>query len=457
VPILHPGLGGFTQGSRTMTSDAPSRVDPEPIDAEFEPAGGRHEASQTVHKRPPPRLRSHAVTLPELVIGCAVAALLGAVVAIAFTGANSGSATGTLAREIDALTKGQAELAARADQAGGDLVAIRSRLDSQSGRLAQREAGEVALRAELSTLASQISALAGAGSPAPAHAGAANTALGVLLARIDRLEQALADDAAAPKTTRQTQRSITELADKITALERANAELAAALDTREAAVDALEAELARAVSGLDLARGRAGDAAAPKPAEPGMRMTSVTSAPRRPAQTAPAFTSRPEPRAAGAFEALATAAANGQPFVSQHQVLSGLMPSDLDVAALRDIARNGAPTLGKLKSDLSGASQALAIMSGPETGDGWNWLRRATPDAALKPGRDGGPGPVALIMQARQAAELDDARGAAGALDGMTGVWAKAFHPMRDGAMRRADLDARLKALDTRIRSGGAG
>ncbi len=440
-----------------MTSDTSSRIDPEPIEAEFEPASGRHEASQTVHTRPPPRLRSHAVTLPELAIGCAVAALLGAVIAIAFTGANSGSATGTLAREIDALTRGQAELAARAGQSGGDLVAIRSRLDSQSGRLAQREAGEVSLRAELSTLAGQMSALAGAGSPAPAHGGAASTALGVLLARIDRLEQALAEDAAAPRPSRQMQRSIADLGEKITQLERADAELAASLDKREAAVDALEAELARAVASLDLARSRNTNDTAPKPSGPGMRMTSVTASPQRPSQRAPAFSSRPEPRAASAFEALATAAANGLPFVSQHQVLSALMPADLDVAALRDIARSGAPTLGQLRGDLSGAAKALAIMAAPDSADGWNWLRHAAPQEALQPGRDGRPGPVALVMQARQAAELDDARGAAGALDGMDGAWADAFRPMRDGAMRRADLDARLKALEGRIRSGGAG
>ena len=107
-----------------MMTEPSSRGDPEPIEAEFEPSSPPRPHQKTRRKRSyaPPPFRSRTVTLPALLLGCTAAAILGAVMAIVVVGANSGASTGTLAREIDALTQGQAALAARADQVSADLV-----------------------------------------------------------------------------------------------------------------------------------------------------------------------------------------------------------------------------------------------------------------------------------------------------------------------------------------------
>jgi hypothetical protein len=135
------------------------RDEPEPIEAEFEPTGQEAEA----HKRSfaPPPLRSRAIRLPELLIFSGAASVLGAVMAVVVTNANSGASTGTLAREIDGLNRAQTELTLRADQTSADVVMLRSRLDAQAEKLARQDADEAALRSEIATVAGQISALSG--------------------------------------------------------------------------------------------------------------------------------------------------------------------------------------------------------------------------------------------------------------------------------------------------------
>lgn len=80
-----------------------------------------------------------------MIVASVLASVLGAIVAIIVSNASSGAPTGTLAREIDSLVRGQGELAGRADQAAAD-VSLRSRLDAQGERLDQQNVTEAALR-----------------------------------------------------------------------------------------------------------------------------------------------------------------------------------------------------------------------------------------------------------------------------------------------------------------------
>ena len=167
----------------------PSRAEPEPIEAEYEPADELLlQQQQPTPRRARPttrRMRSRAVTWPHLITASSVSAVLGASVAIIVSNASSSAPTGTLAREIDALTETLDALNARANQAGVDVVAMRSRLDAQGDRLNRKDAIETQIRTDLSALASQVSAISGAGDGAtPENAASSSTPLGVLLARI---------------------------------------------------------------------------------------------------------------------------------------------------------------------------------------------------------------------------------------------------------------------------------
>lgn len=434
-----------------MTQDRPSRDEPEPVDADFEPAVDPAAAddpslsSAEDRVRPPPRLRSRSATLPQLAIGCTISALAGALLAIGFNGAGTGVSTGTLAREIDALTRGQAELAARAEQSGADLVAIRARIDSQASRLEQRDSGEQALRAEIRTIAGQVSALIGAGDQSGASGSA--SPLGVLLTRIDRLEQTLAEDAEAPRTTRQVQRSLADLSTQIAALSEADARLQSALNSREAALAMLEAGLARAVAEIDLVNVRSNDGVArrieltaTRPAPSGA-LTGAAS-PTLMSAAKPSLAPAPTHRAGRAFAALEIAARSGRPFSSQLQTLSVMLPSDADVAALRDIAPRGAPAIEELQRDFRIVARVTAKLA---HGDQAAWL--AAPASVVL----AAPADLDLLMQADRALSLGDLRGASEAVDGMTGPIGDVLAGWREDATRRADLDLRLDQLGARL------
>ena len=428
----------------------PVRNEPEPIDAEFEPANGPDPGGpKRIGARP---FRSRSATLQEMLIASILASVLGAVVAIIVSNASSGAPTGTLAREIDNLVSGQTELAVRADRAAADVVSLRSRLDAQGERLDQQNAAEALLRNDLVALTAQLSAISGAGDgAAPADSVAAKSPLGILLGRINRLEGIVVDDKTAPGTTREVQRAIADLSGQVAALDLANNTLVTAFDRREAALAALEAGMRTMAEDLTAMRG-----GKPSPARQAASVAQVAAAPP------PILAATARSQAIRALSALEAAARGSRPFAREHQALAALLPDETDLVNMADSARTGVPTLPQLRSDFAASADRATRIATDESDDGWNWLRTAfigvvefEPSPAVATNRD-------IIRNARRQLDLGDVRGAVEAVTGISGNAGAAFAAWQTQAEKRALLDQSLRGLNVRlletaVASGSAG
>lgn len=412
--------------------------EPEPIDAEFEPASGP-EPKRSRHTGGRP-LRSRSATLQEMIIASVLASVLGAIVAIIVSNASSGAPTGTLAREIDSLVRGQTELTGRADQAAADVVSLRSRLDAQGERLDQQNVTEAALRGDLVALTNQLSAISGASDgAAPADSTAAKSPLGILLGRINRLEGIVSDDKTAPETTREVQRAIADLSNQVAALDLANTTLVTAFDRREAALAALETGMQTMATDISALRG-----GKPLHAQPA-GVAQVAAAP------APILAATARSQAIRALSALEAAARGNRPFGREHQALAALLPGEPDLVNMAEAARSGVPTLQQLRSDFTAAASRAHRLATDESDDGWNWLRAAFADVV-----EFEPSPVVatnrdIIRNARRQLDLGDVQGAAEAIIGVSGNAGVAFRTWQAQAHQRAALDESLRDLNARL------
>ena len=427
----------------------PVQDEPEPIDAEFEPASGPEpKRARRTGGRP---LRSRSATLQETLIGSMLAAVFGAVVAIIVSNASSNAPTGTLAREIDNLERAQSELAERANQAAADVVSLRARLDAQGERLDQQNATEALLRTDLVALTNQLSAISGASDgAAPGDSAAAKSPLGVLLGRINRLEGIVTEDKTAPETTREVQRAIADLANQVAALDLANTTLVTAFDRREAALAALETGMQTMATDISAMRG-----GKPLPARP-TGVAQVAAAP------APLLAATARSQAIRALSSLEAAARGNRPFAREHQALAVLLPEEPDLINMADAARAGVPTLSQLRSDFTIAADRALRVATDENDDGWNWLRTAfvgvvefEANPVVAASRD-------IIRNARRQLDIGDVQGAAEAIAGVSGNASAAFRTWQAQAQQRAALDMSLKNLNSRlletaIASGNAG
>ena len=409
--------------------------EPEPIDAEFEPASGPEpRRPRRAAARP---MRSRSVTLNELLIASVLACVLGSVVAIIVSNANSGAPNGTLAREIDKLARAQTELATRADSSAADVVGLRSRLDAQASRLDQQNATEAVLRDDLSALTSQLSAISGAGDgSAPAESTAARSPLGILLGRINRLEGIVDDDKTAPETTREVQRAIADLSNQVAALDLANNTLVAAFDRREAALAALETGMQTMAADVSAMHGG-------RPLPP--RTTVVAQAPP------PVLAATARSQAIRALSQLESAARSDKPFGREHQALADLLPGETDLQNLAETARTGAATIVQLRADFASSAESAQRIATDESDDGWNWLRAAftgvvvfEPSPAVATTSD-------IIRNARRQLDLGDVRGALEAVTGIHGNPGTAFNAWQSRAEKRAALNENLEELNARL------
>jgi hypothetical protein len=412
------------------------RVEPEPIETEYEPA----EAPAVRRRRTPaPSMRSRRVTWPALLAASGISAALGATVAIIVSNANTTAPTGTLAREIDALGSQIALLDTRAQQAAVDIVSMRSRLDAHSDRLRRGDDTDTQLRTDLAGMASQLSAVTGASNGATPDGASPNaTPLGILLARINKLERIVADATAAPETTREVQRAIADLALQVAELDLANRTMVTAFDQREAALAALE-------TGLQDMAGRI-DGGAGAPALPSPRVSLATVDP--PAAIVTATTRAQTIRALGVLEA---AARSGEPFIAEHRALADLLPDDETLSEIAVLAETGAPTLMKLRIDFHLASVRALRHAEEESDDGWNWLRQSfagvvtfAPSAQVALASD-------TIRSARRQLDVGEIREAVTAVSGVSGQAQQDFDAWREKALRRARLDETMKMLNTRL------
>lgn len=445
--MSHDGSDG---AGRAHADSHGSRVtlDPDPIEVEFEPAGPSEPESNAGRARAP-RQRSRNASYRDLIIASLVSGGLGAAggatLAIAVTSASSGASTGTLAQELTGLSAAHTALAARNDQLAGDVVTLRARLDSQAEAQSRSNRSDAALRLELTALTGQMSALAGLGGGSPVSGTlASDSPVGVLLARLNRLETIISDDAAAPATTRQMQRATLDLAARVAALDASQAQFASALQRRQLSLDALEngldaalVEIAGMREQLDNPAARVMAGAAPGGARQAMAAASTT------------FIAAEESRAIRALSALEAAASGGAPFLSQQQTLATLLPADADVRGLEAVARTGAPPAEAIRSEFNTAARAAERITAGSQPDGWNWLRGALSGASIAKAN---PSQIAArLIAARGALEMGDVRAALEAVRPLDGLAGAAFATWTARATVRADLDAAIEAVNARL------
>ena len=420
--------------------------EPEPIEAEFEPLEGAE--VRPPRGAPRPR-RSRTVTFAHLFAASVAASGLGAIVAVAVGNASSGAPTGTLAREIDLLRRDLADLRDRAELATGDVIGLRSRFEAQGDRLNRVDGAAVQLRTDIAALTAQISALSGAGAgEAPDGALPAASPLGVLLARINRLEGIVAEDRYAPETTREVQRAIRDLSDQVASLDRANTTLVAAFDQRQAALVALEDGL-RALGDVQVA-------AAGEP--PRARVPAAAPAPVAPAVEAPqpVIAAADRSRTIRALAALEAAARSDRPFAAEHRALAAFLPADASLGRIAAAADNGVPTMAQLRSDFDAASNRARKLSEEDSDDGWNWLRESFAGVV-----EFGPSQLVTrnaetIRTARRQLDIGDIEGAAAAVAALSGKASEAYSVWRKRALERANLESALRSLNDRLLGAAA-
>jgi hypothetical protein len=428
----------------------PSRAEPEPIDAEYEPADELLlQQQQTTPRRAGPaprRMRSRAVTWPHLITASAVSAVAGASVAIIVSNSGASAPTGTLAREIDTLSQTVDSLRAQVGQAGVDVVSLRSRLDAQGDRLNGRDAIEAQMRTDLAALASQVSAISGAGDGAAPEGAAANTTpLGVLLARINRLERVVADATAAPETTREVQRAIADLALQVAELNLANTTLVGAFDRREAALAALETGLQDVATEVVNQRLPAGGGAA-------SRVTLAASDPLAVA----AFDATQRAQTIRALSVLDAAARTDNAFADEHRALAALLPQDQDLADIAHLASKGVPTLNSLRVSFDASAARAQRRAEQESDDGWNWLRESFAGTVEFEPSDMVMRNADTLRSARRQLDIGAIRNAVTAVTRLSGGAEQDFATWREKALQRARLDDALKSLNIRLLAAAA-
>lgn len=433
-----------------MSSDQPSTQDPEPIEAEFEPAGGaRPEGaprpqSSDWGRKPVSRL--------QLATGCGLAILASVLTSVGVMQASNQAGPGTVMREIETLKTEQAGLSTRTAQFSEDIVALRSKVDSQADRLKSGQDADAMIRAELAEISQQLTAVIGADpKEADAAVSAAGNPLGVLLQRIARLESIIQEDASSPQTTRQMQRALRDLSDQVAALDEASTSLTASLNKRQAALAALENGLTALSTDVATLKQRL-DQAKNLETQIGAVRESVTALKTETnADRAPILAAAAHSRSIRALSALETAAAHGKPFASQHQALMTLMPADPDVQAMKATARKGAPALVDLREEFDVAAKRAEQAAAAEVDDGWNWLRTSVSGVMTLRRTGVDTSASQLIKQAKRSMDIGDVGGALASVDQMTGPSANAFSAWRSKAAVRAELDGQIESLNTRL------
>lgn len=428
-----------------MTDSA--RVEPEPIDAEFEPAENAPQVQsprQASRRRAPPPLRSRSVSWRHLMTASVLSAVSGATVAIIVSNSSSNAPTGTLAREIDSLTQTLDALEARTRQAGIDVVSLRSRLDTHGDRLNRSDNAEAALRADFSTLSSQVAAISGAGDGAlPAGAKPSSTPLGVLLARINKLERIVADATSAPETTREVQRAVADLSLQVSELSLANTTLTSAFDRREAALAALE-------SGMQQIAGQMGGQ--PASIRPSSPLASVAAV----ATPQPVMDATMRAQTIRALSVLEAAAQTDSAFASAHKSLAALVPGDASLNEIAPTAESGVPSLTTLRAMFDSNATRAMRHAGEDSDDGWNWMRQAFAGVVTFAPSSLETQTSGTLRTARRQLDVGDIRDAVTAVSGLPGRSGADFASWREKALKRAALDDALDALNARLLGAAA-
>lgn len=419
------------------------RADFEPIDAEFEPAENAPQVQKAARRDSPPRMRSRSVTWVHLVTASTISAVFGATVAIIVSNNASNAPTGTLAREIDVLTQTLDTLEARSKQAGNDIASLRTRIDTHGDRITRSDSTEAALRTDLTALSSQVAAISGTGDGVtPATAAPSSSPLGVLLARINKLERIVADATSAPETTREVQRAVADLSQQVAELSLANTTMTSAFDRREAALAALETGM------QDIASQIATQRAPPRGGEPGVAF--VASAPP------PVVSATMRAQTIRALSVLEAAAQTDSGFAAAHRTLATLAPGETILTQIAATAESGAPSLATLRASFDTQATRAMRHAAEDSDDGWNWLRQAFDGVVAF-----APSPLetrtaGTLRTARRQLDVGDIRDAVTAVSGLPGRSGADFASWREKALKRATLDEALETLNSRLLGAAA-
>lgn len=419
------------------------RADFEPIDAEFEPAENAPQVQKTARRVGPPRMRSRSVTWTHLVTASTLSAVFGATVAIIVSNNASNAPTGTLAREIDVLTQTMDTLEARSRQAGNDIASLRTRLDTHGDRLNRSDATEASLRTDLSALTSQLAAISGTGDGmTPATAAPSNSPLGILLARINKLERIVADATSAPETTREVQRAVADLSQQVAELTLANTTMTSAFDRREAALAALETGMQEIANQIATQR-------APLRGGPPV-VAFVASAPP------PVVSATTRAQTIRALSVLEATAQTDSGFAAAHRTLATLAPGEPILTQIAATAETGAPSLATLRASFDTLATRAMRHAAEDSDDGWNWLRQAFDGVVTF-----APSPLetrtaGTLRTARRQLDVGDIRDAVTAVSGLPGRSGADFVSWREKALKRATLDEALETLNSRLLGAAA-
>lgn len=417
-----------------------SSIDPEPLDAEFEPADSSEEL--------PPDTQA-ASRMGASLITFALASLTGGALGFAavqfFPGQSDSADPG--ASERSAMTQSMTGLETRLaameaeDPAADARTAVQSAVTSLEDRLSELEARPQAMgdgnTTDLTSIETRLASLEARPVPTGDGEVAAFDPSG-LIARLEALEAGQAElgqstQTALDQANLASQAAIDpsllqNLANRITALENAPAAQPAIDHTAQIQaltnrIAALETELADARSAVAAAQNTADGALAAAEREPAVD----TEAERILAARAIALT------------ALRDAAATGGPFEAERAAIARLWRGNADLAALANYSRAGAPTLDDLRATYPGQEIRAAAGSGQRL---WGLLQVQRVDADSAD-RD----PLAVTSLAEAALNDRELTDAVTLTEQLEGDALEAAREWLLGARARLETDARLETV----------
>ncbi len=234
-------------------------TEPEPIDAEFEPADGPEPEAEK-----PVKSGIGMATLAAWSIGAALAGGTIGVIGSGSTNIDTAKfAPAELETDLKDLSSKQGNVSEKLDKAWETLSVTEARLEGQveklNAELEAREESQALLQSEFDALVAQLDALVGSsgdtaklaeGETATAAGNTGDTAgaatippLQRLMTRITYLEERLAESDASPETSGQLKRALTDVSARVESLEDANDEVQRAMTKREEALASLQAGL----------------------------------------------------------------------------------------------------------------------------------------------------------------------------------------------------------------------
>lgn len=439
-----------------MASDPASGPD-DPIEAEFEPAGPPGGAGAASGAASAKTWARRGVSWAELAVACVLSIMIASAMSVVATrsGALGAQGAGAAADPEDGR-----KAAAQASRLAADLAQLRTTVDARfektDAAIAERGKAEAALQADIASLNTQLTALVGA-DPATAQPGALGKApLAALLARVQTLENVIEQDSDSPQTSRQVARAMHDLSIRIADLETAKDAVVRADAQKTEAVAALQRALTQANNDIARLKADVGSGVSVGAQLGGLRKSVQELKATHAAERGPILAAVSESRTLQALSALQSVSSQGRPFLPQQQKLAELLPGDADVAALKAIARRGAPTLEQLQRDFATSAERAERAAAAADDDGWDWLRTAFSGLATVRRTNVDKQTSTMLRDAQKGLETGDLHYALEIVRQLPRAAADSFEHWRADAERRSDLNERLEALNARLISAAS-